>query len=303
MEQRAAGLLPETIHLLTAAQIKERWEARKLRGLFYVGDDDYHGGPGLSSTGIKRILRSPAHFMTEKPDSKARRVGRIIHEALLQPELFAKTYIWEPKPGGPRNRNPWKQDWEAFQKTAEERGLEIVDWDTGETLQGIVAALGTSATFQNLVRGARFEVAAFAQRNIKDEAILTKAKADILVSTGDHILIPDLKTCQDASPDAFQRSIVDYGYHISAAYYIDTFAAALGMAAETFSFVWIAVEKQPPHGVRFYVSSPEMLRIGRAEYEKALAVYAECQATGTWPAYPETFSQIDLPQWYARRFT
>ena len=304
--------LPSVLNTLTREELQQRADQRSLRGLFYVGNDDYHAGPGLSSTGIKRLLQSPAHFKTPaKEDTPALRFGTLVHEALLEPELFAKKYTTIPDAlvGVSKAKNPHKAMWDQFKAFAEQAKLEIMDRDDWDTVAGIARSVQQSQLWPRIIDGARFEVAAYMQDGVplplapdepaehaKAMHVLRKVKADILAPG----LIGDLKTCSDARPEAFARSIMDYGYHISAAYYLDTFSAVMGEEIST--FVWVGVEKKPPYAVRFYVASPRMIEIGRQEYQRALRLYAECNAKGEWPGYPETFEDIELPAYYLRRF-
>lgn len=294
-------LLPATIHTIDASDVSDRWAARKLRGVFHITDEAYHGGEGLSSTGVKKMLRSPAHFLEPTEDTDALRQGRMIHEMMFQPHRFDAMYAYEPRINGPKNKNPWKQEWDAFKEDCAAKRLQIIDADTSVMLRGMSCALRRNETWDRMAQSALYEVAAYAQRNVNGVAVLTKAKADMLIPMGDTLVIADLKSCQDARPEAFARSIIDYGYHISAAWYLDVFSAALDRKFE--SFVWIPVEKPSPHGVSFYPASKEMLRIGRVESDRAVTAYAECVKTGVWPAYTEAFQELELPTWYTRRFS
>ena len=43
-------------------ELTRRAEAGTLIGLFDISNEHYHAGPGASSSGLKEILRSPAHY-------------------------------------------------------------------------------------------------------------------------------------------------------------------------------------------------------------------------------------------------
>jgi hypothetical protein len=100
----------------------------------------------------------------------------------------------------------------------------------------------------------------------------------------------DLKTCYSAQPKEFQKAILNYQYHVSAAFYLDGFQTVQPVK----HFSWIAVEKTAPHCFGFYAADQELLNAGRAEYQRALEIYAECEKTGNWPGYEQKFINISL---------
>lgn len=110
--------------------------------------------------------------------------------------------------------------------------------------------------------------------------------------------IVDLKTTEDARPEAFMREIEKYRYDVQAALYTDIHQAAIGPVR---GFVFIAVEKKAPHAIRTYFASPNMIRIGRHKYQQNLQTIARCIETGEWPSYPVTVEAISLPEWSERR--
>ena len=90
------------------------------------------------------------------------------------------------------------------------------------------------------------------------------------------------------------ESIMKYGYHKSAAHYLNGLRA-LDMPAD--GFAWVFVEKQPPHAIGLYFASPEMIYAGENDMRRYLATYAQCMKTNIWPSYPGDFATIELPEW------
>lgn len=110
--------------------------------------------------------------------------------------------------------------------------------------------------------------------------------------------IIDLKSTEDARPEAFMREIEKYRYDVQAAFYTDLHQAAVGPVR---GFVFIAVEKKAPHAIRVYYAGPNMIRIGRHKYQQNLQTFAQCVESGNWPSYPTTVEAISLPDWAERR--
>jgi exodeoxyribonuclease VIII len=128
-------------------------------------------------------------------------------------------------------------------------------------------------------------------------------------------IIVDLKTTDDASPEGFAKSIANWRYHVQHAMYLDGIAAALEQSGEhdaafpdvtlaaPKAFVFLAVEKDAcvvngqAKGVAVYVLDADSVALGRAEYQRALAEYAQCRRNNVWPGYGDKIQNIALPAW------
>jgi hypothetical protein len=255
----------------------------ELCGLFFVPIDVYHDGPGVSSTGLKEILKSPAHYRAyrlEKSDSEAFRFGRLVHLRLLEPALYAMTVAVEPQADG-RTKEGKAAKAEFALKNGDKETISAAD---SEKIEALAAAARANKLAANIFAKGSAEVSAY----WTDEAtgVLCKARADLL--RGDVLF--DLKTCYSAQPKEFQKAILNYQYHVSAAFYLDGFQTVQPVK----HFSWIAVEKTAPHCFGFYAADQELLNAGRAEYQRALEIYAECEKTGNWPGYEQKFINISL---------
>lgn len=63
-----------------------------------ISNAEYHGGPGISKSGLDLIHRSPMHYnavvtaANDRTPTPAQEIGTAVHMAILEPEEFAKTY-------------------------------------------------------------------------------------------------------------------------------------------------------------------------------------------------------------------
>lgn len=130
----------------------------------------------------------------------------------------------------------------------------------------------------------------------KEADVLCRCRPDWWREDG---VIVDLKTTEDASREGFAKSIARYRYDVQAAYYLDGVEAATGQRPR--GFVFIAVEKKPPYAVGVYTLDADSIELGRAQYRRDLARYAEALATDKWPAYSERIERIELPAWHANQ--
>lgn len=115
---------------------------------------------------------------------------------------------------------------------------------------------------------------------------------------GKRLLIPDLKTADSAHPEKFRKPSADYGYHRQAAWYLDGVRES-GLDDDP-AFLFVVVEKSPPHLVQVIELDEVALNIGRNLNHQARALYAECVRTNYWPSYSSGVERIGLPEWYLR---
>ncbi|MET9953539.1 PD-(D/E)XK nuclease-like domain-containing protein [Streptomyces sp. NPDC006339] len=114
------------------------------------------------------------------------------------------------------------------------------------------------------------------------------------------LIIPDYKTCTSAAHADLEKAMATYGYHQQADWY-RTGAIALGLGDESTAFVFVCQEKSPPYVVTVFQPSALAMRIASAKNRRALQVYAECSASGHWPAYGDDVAYLSLPPWAEKR--
>ena len=133
-----------------------------------------------------------------------------------------------------------------------------------------------------------------------DLGILRKCRPDILIISPQMVLPLDYKTTDDASVDAFQRSIAKFLYHFQAPYYIDGISEVLDRKVENFLFV--PVEKKAPFEIALYALNEKAIDIGRKGVNELLLKlkhYQEKMSTNkdVWLGYPVEVQDITIPRW------
>lgn len=97
--------------------------------------------------------------------------------------------------------------------------------------------------------------------------------------------LADLKTGRTAEPEAWRREVFRRGYHVQAAFYLDMYNAATGEKRD--EWLHVIQESTVPYEVGRRFLSTEFIELGRATYQGALAIYAECLRTNQWPSYDD----------------
>lgn len=268
-------------------------------GRMKMSNEAYHAHEAIGSTSIKAMSQSPAHFKyfrdNPKEPTPAMILGTAAHEALLEPELFEANYIVAPEfTGFTKDGKPSTQSADAKAKKAawyaENANKKIITLEQKEQISGMIKAVHSNSTAKKLLNLGHAEESYFWRD--KATGILCKCRPDFL---REGKIIVDLKTTGDASMEEFSRSINDFGYHISAPWYLDGTSHVTGDKYDT--FIMIAVEQTALHGVAIYYLDPAAISYGREVCRRNLEIYAACLETGIWPGYDEHIQTINIPSW------
>src|ERR1035437_7583389 len=108
----------------------------------------------------------------------------------------------------------------------------------------------------------------------------------------------DIKTTSAGLSDAaLSRTIVNFGYDLSAAFYLRAARALSGELNANTNFRWVFVETEPPFEVRVIKADATTLAMGDRKAATAIAKWQRCKKSGEWPGYPRTIERIEYPPW------
>ncbi|WP_321337752.1 PD-(D/E)XK nuclease-like domain-containing protein [Breoghania sp.] len=250
-------------------------------------NEKYHAGKGVSKSGLWTIeTRSPAHFRFQKEVKKPHfDVGEAIHLAILEPDKFESDVLRGPDD---RRGNKWR-DAEAY--ATNEKRLLLTGGDFDKALE-VRDSVHADNWLNQVITGGERLVEASGYWIHPDTGSLCRCRPDLY--RRDLSIILDIKSTQSAHPEAFARSVVNYGYHSQEALYTDGWRAC-GERVE--GFIFLAFEKDFPLANRAYELPPSIVEEGRAIMHKALATYADCEKTDTWPAYGSGVEELKFKRW------
>jgi len=253
---------------------------------------EYSLAEGIRRSALWKLKKSPAHFKwsLDHPDSEntaAMVFGAAVHCAVLTPELFGKQYAVTEYDLRTREGKAAKQQ-------ALEAGKIILSKDEWERIGGITLAVRDNPYARRLLDGPH-ETPYFWTDELTGEKC--KCRTDAETDIGDTHCVVDLKTCMDASTDQFMRDAVRMGYHVQAAMYSDGVRAATGKDS---TFVFIAVEKEPPYALNILQCDNAFMLYGMDEYRYLMGLYHMCREGNKWPAYTGLngdINALELPAW------
>jgi len=254
----------------------------------------YHAFDAVSNSQLCRLAKSPAHYRSymDHPEEKtdAMIFGSALHAYILEPDNFDLEFCARPM-GLDLRRKEDKEFFEQFKKKHE--GKQIIKGEEYEICQHMRAAAMQHPLVNELL-GSDGHTELSILWNIDD--ILCKARVDRYVMWRNKPTIVDLKTTTDASMRGFAKSMYAYRYYQQAAMYLDGMSAIQGYDHST--FIFIAMEKEPPFAIGIYEIDDQALQAGRQEYQRLLALHRHCTQTQQWPSYAsENPELITLPIW------
>ena len=244
-------------------------------------NEDYHADTSaISASGLKLFARSPAHYYAayldpnriERSPTPAMRVGTATHCAILEPERFSAEYIALPE-GLDRRTKEGKQAYADLLST----GAELLTSDDMSLVVNMACAFRDNATSRALFdRKHVVEQSIFAEVN----GVACKCRPDFM--TADGLMVMDVKTTSDASPESFGKSAWSIGYHIQAAFYRRVIQSATGITPD---FIFGCVESDSPYLTAYYTVPQYLLDYADGVIDALLEQYAECLRSGIWHGY------------------
>jgi hypothetical protein len=271
--------------------------------------EDYLKVPAISSSGIKRVLESPQHYLCDvmglnKNDDDGEkdhfRFGRAAHCLVLEPQKFKETYVVEPEfIGLTQDGRPSKTSKDAKEKREQWRNslspeVQIVTEKERDDLTYMVDSLVQDPVIKGLLKTGRPEVSGFFQD--KDTGLWCRIRADYLSRDAQgRLYLADLKTAQSVNEGIFATAAARFWYDIQLAFYLDGIEQITGEKVEQVGL--IAVEKKPPYQACLYWLTEDDLETGRAWYKHGLKVLKKSITENDWPPAAKSGVMLEMPTW------
>lgn len=250
-----------------------------------ISSEEYHELPdSVSCSGLKYLLRSPAHFQAylEESDDGKPNIGTALHCAVLEPERFEQEYtVYSGRRGT-----------KAFDAFVEENpGKIILNEQEWIKVHGMLRAIMSHKEFPlwKALQTAKREMSVF--WTDEETGIQCRVRFDALCAPFANF---DLKTTTDARPEQFIKQAVRLDYDLQAAMYTE---AAHRFTGEVLPFIFVAVEEDAPNGLWLHTAGQSMIDNGWKKYRRALSLYKTCKESGFWPGYLNAQTTLEMPRY------
>ena len=262
-------------------------------GFYNIENQKYHDGPGLSSSDLRLLERSPAHYKAKEQyqETPAMILGSAFHAAALEPDYYKQNFVFLP-PGVTKAMKLGKE----MAVEAQEKNQYLLAHQEQANIESMRNAIFEHPQAKELLQYGKKELSGYwYDPMVKD--ILCKLRLDWL-NTEQRVIV-DLKSTTDARPGPWGKKAYDLGYGIQAAWYLYGLTQITKVEHEDFYFV--AVEKEPPFGVIVYKATNDLIQDGLVRCNQILGIYERCMKENSWPCYPIEMNNLDLPGWKKRQ--
>jgi hypothetical protein len=235
--------------------------------------------------------RTPAHFrweMDHKVHKKAFDIGEAVHSLVLEDD---QAHIRKLEYGDYRTKEA-----QAAKRQAYDDGVVPLlpeEWAQVHAMRDAVMADPRAQVALTATGGGAVHVErSFFWQHPTGVSMRARMDAHNPFSKAGPI-VADVKTVNSADPEEFRKTAWNLGYHQQDANYR---AACDALTSEVHQFVFILVEKEPPHLVSVIQLDDAFVDAGRMLNEKAVRIFAECSLLDEWPGWPAT-EPIAAPNW------
>jgi hypothetical protein len=266
--------------------------------------ETYHKAPGVSQSRLKEFdaYASPRHYRARKPRAATpdMEFGTICHTALLEPLNLPRAYHVRPDEypaegkGGSilkpwHGQSTWCKNW-----LESHSDRPIITAEREACIERIVERVNALPEFGAALAHGQREVSYFKRDPVT--GLLCKCRCDVLATDNEGVTwVFDLKKVQtgEGRRTAFQRQVMDRGYHVQAASYLHITGAS--------RFVFVPFDDDEPFDAIQWEPDAEMLSLGLMEYRRMLDAFSRAIPNDFQDGYAGGIHQLGLPNWARRQ--
>lgn len=232
-----------------------------------------------------------AETIPRKESTAAMQFGTLVHDSVLLG--IDHTVMEIPEESLSANGAKSGKGWETFKAHYAGLNKTFLKRDEYAALRNMVEAVAAHPIASRLLDRSDADI----EQSVfwVDEATGIRLRSRFDLRRKSMPLIVDLKTVSDISFRGLATGVHTFGYHRQAVAYR---LAAQALTGEPHDFIFVAVEKEPPHRVACFDLDERALQRGWEDWRGGLDRLAECHRTGDWttPGLDQVLS-LDLPGW------
>ena len=246
--------------------------------------------PALHQSTAKLLLRSPLHAWhkvfgnAEEESTEATDLGTLAHALILGGKdiTVVDAKDWRT--------NDAKEQRDIARKDGKVPVLASKFKEAGELTCRVVAEIQK-----------RYEISLTGQSELEIEwesdGVKCAGRLDHFIPTG---RIYDLKFVRSAAKRSCENAIVEYGYDIQHAAYVEGIEYLHPELRGRLRFEFIFVESEAPHAIRLMPLAGSMRTLGEWRWSRAKelwAFYTEKYGANQWPGYDDDREPAEAPAW------
>jgi len=275
-----------------------------IKGIFRLEEVQYHKLKRVSSSALKAFLKSPKEAESylnpevDSPESEwtpALVFGSAFHKLILEPAEFDAEYIIEPMLDGPKNKNPWKQQWDKFKATAV--GRRIVLYKDWMKMNAMRQNLADNMWYQDFMD----DVSATECTLLWNDPVTglpCKARPDALhMDRG----IMDVKTMGEIPTSSeCLRAISKYDYQLQDVHYLAGLKVVCPEVPQRFQFLFCSKAGAMDNANIKISASDKAFWTGI--YHTLLSQVNACYKENYYPGVNKEVQEVELPRWVNERY-
>lgn len=266
-------------------------------------DEKYRKSRAINQSSLKELQKSSRRFESQyvlgdgqNAETDAMVFGTLYHTMMLQPHLVDDMFVVIPEDALASNGHRRGKKYDEFLESNKDKYcITSEDFEKAKLL----SQRTNNHPFMQLVNSWRWRVEEAIYWTDPQTEVECKAIPDI-VCKDDWIV--DLKTTKDLTGFVFDRdgytskSIVDFDYHLQAAFYLR--GTSIYYERPFSRYALVVAETSLPFRVYAMELSPAALFAGEAKLQKLLAEYAWRSRENDWSEDGErALLQVDIPAW------
>lgn len=261
-------------------------------GWFDLSIEDYHNvKKAVSSTALKKVVESPLeykYFLTApREDKTAFDFGRAMHSVVLEQDTT--TFLCGPDV----NKNT--KEWKEAKAAAQLENKTLLDPEQyANVMRGFEMFCSHPIAHKLVTQCQKIEASGFYVD--KATGLWCQFRPDGYCANDTHgDFIFDYKTANSISAHDIDSSIAAYGYHISAAHYIEGIKAVTGRDIKHFYMCY--QKSSGSMDVVVKVLDEVTIAVGKDIRDKCLMIIADCMDKNHWAGLSDKIEQCGIPNW------
>lgn len=248
----------------------------------------YRAQVGTTQSDLNLFGKSPLLFKHGRAEeTKAMTLGGIVHATVLENR---RPFYIRPETYGADGK-PWNGNATICKEwLAAHSDHPVIRIDDVGAINAATEKVRNHETCVAWLKGGNAEVSVFAKWG--------KGRLDYIADRGGWIDVVDVKTTSDGRYRKFQSAIMEYGYHIQAAWYRRLVAE---LSPKPIKYRFIALELDPVVRINCWTLAEQAIDLGDERVDWLLERMEECRESNRWPDYHNAdmgeTGDIDLPEY------